>query len=109
MWLLIDEAGFNDRESGWIFAAFGLTTAIFTMALGPLVDRLLVRKSLYIVLVLGVAVSIMVAVSSAHRIVILLCLFIPLPVAVGLASPVIQIAIRRYTTPDTQSLAFATQ
>ena len=28
MWLLIDEAGFNDRESGWIFATFGLTTAV---------------------------------------------------------------------------------
>ena len=64
---------------------------------------------IYLVLALGTAVSATVAIFSAHRIALLLCLFVPLPVAVGLASPVIQIAIRRYTTPDTQTLAFATQ
>jgi MFS family permease len=110
MWMLTQEAGFGDRQSGWIYAAFGLQTAICTMLMGPVVDRILVRASLFLVLWLSLIVCVVLALLSPfHNAVLLVCLFVPLPIAIGLATPVVQIAIRRYTLGDSQTLAFALQ
>jgi MFS family permease len=110
MWALTTEMGFSDRESGWIFAGVGLSCAVFTMALGPLVDSWRVRRTLLVTLVLnGLASTILGLCGSRWPWVAVTALLWPMSVALGLGTPVIQIAIRRYTTEHTQVIAFAVQ
>lgn len=96
MWILTEDAGFSDRVAGWIFGSYGGAVAIFSVFLGPVVDRLQVRKTLLIHISLGLLSTVVLSI-TLHRIAVCVVLYGPMAICSALGVPVVPVALRRYT------------
>lgn len=106
---LTKELGMSDQVAGVVYGVFGVTISVFAIGLGGIADRLKVRKNILITSTLACATHLVLAVFGSPRWpwFSALVLFLPFSFAVGLSSPVIPTAIRRYTTKRTSDFAFS--
>ena len=104
---LSDEYKYTDEEAGWSYGIFGMCTSLYGFIFGGfLIDNLGVRVSL----ILGCSILLvgrLLLVVSSSNLQILVILYTILPIGTCLGIPVMQIAIRRYTTENSRSLAFS--
>lgn len=80
--------------------------SVFSVALGPLVDRLQVRKTLLIHISFGLLSKIILT-ATLHRAAICVVLYGTMSMCMSLGVPVVPIALRRYTRAKFHTLAFA--
>jgi MFS family permease len=104
---LSDEFKYTDEQAGWAYGLFGMCTSLYGFIFGGfLIDNLGVKFSLCLgcsILLLG-RVLLVISTSHFH---ILIILYTILPIGTCLGIPVMQIAIRRYTTDNSRSIAFS--
>lgn len=106
MWILLDECGFSDWQAGFVYGAFSLAVSIFGVIMGPVVDKLMVRRSMILQCVLAVAGCVMMSI-SLHPAVVCVALFVFFAPALSIIHTAVSIAQMRYTTPTYRSQAFA--
>lgn len=104
---LSDEFKYSDEQAGWSYGLFGMCTSVYGFIFGGfLIDNLGVRLSLCLGCSILLVGRLLLAVCSLH-IHILLILYTILPIGTCLGIPVMQIAIRRFTTDKSRSLAYS--
>ena len=104
LWLSVDH-GLGDVEAGVWFGAFGTLVALLTMVVGFVVDWLGVRRALVLAFAASaVARAVMTLATSAT-----MAKFGLLALAVGTSAgvPVMNAALRQYSTPATRPMSFA--
>ena len=102
---LSDEFGFGDEQAAWAYGIYGTLVSIYGLVVGVWIDTLGVRLSL----IIGLAVLIVsrFVLATTHSVfVLILALGTALPVGAALTLPVLQIAIKRYTSEANRSVAF---
>ena len=87
------------------YAVFGGVLLVMTIVFGSLIDKLLLRRTLQLQLVIGFACMWLLAL-SANVWWTCAILFVPLSFTLSIGFPALPVAVRRYTTPKTQTLAF---
>ena len=103
---LSGDLGLSDTEAGWAYGLFTTLIGIYSMAVGVLVDKLGVKRSL----VLGTAllffsrVTLTFAPSNAF---VFLALFGLMPIGQALGLPVLATGLKRYTNKKSRSYAFS--
>lgn len=102
---LSDEFGFGDEQAAWAYGIYGTLVSVYGLVVGVWIDTLGVRLSL----IIGLAVLIVsrFVLATTHSVfVLILALGTALPVGAALTLPVLQIAIKRYTSEANRSVAF---
>lgn len=106
MWVLTEDCGFSDEVGGLIFGLFSFTMALYGFLLGPLLDKLLLRKTLLIEVCLGLLGKLILTI-SLHPVAVCVALFGPIALGLALAHPCVMVGLMRYTRPEYRKLAFA--
>lgn len=106
MWILLDECKLTDRQAGLVYGAFSLAVSVFGVIMGPVVDKLMVRRSMLLQCVLAIAGCLMMAI-SLNTIVVCIALFVFFSPALSIIHTAVSIAQMRYTTTSYRSQAFA--
>ena len=102
---LSQEFGFGDEQAAWAYGIYGTLVSVYGLAIGVIIDGLGVRRSL--LLGLGILiVSRLVLATTQSVVLLIIALGTALPVGAALTLPVLQIAIKRYTTEKNRSVAF---
>ena len=104
---LSEQFHFSDKEAGFVFGIYGMLISIYGILAGSLIiDRIGVRSSLIAgALLMGASRILLATVNSNH--VLLFVLFTFLPLGSSLGTPVLAIAIKRYSSEFTRRLAFS--
>ena len=102
---LVEQVGVSDIHSGIIYAAFGGVLLFMTIVFGSLIDKLLLRRTLQLQLLVGMVSMWMLALSE-NVFWTCLVLFLPMSFALSIGLPALPVAVRRYTTPRWQTLGF---
>jgi proton-dependent oligopeptide transporter, POT family len=102
---LVNQVGLTDVSSGTVYAVFGCVLLLMTIAFGSLVDRLLLRRTLQLQLAVGFASSVLFSISN-NPVWTCIVLFGPCSFALAVGLPAIPVAVKRYTTPLTQTVGF---
>ena len=104
---LSEEFKYSDEQAGWSYGLFGMCTSLYGFIFGGfLIDNLGVKVSLSLGCSILLAGRCLLVVCSEHY-QILLILYTILPIGTCLGIPVMQIAIRRFTTDKSRSLAYS--
>ena len=106
MWILTEDCGFSDQVGGLIFGLFSFTVALYGFLFGPLLDKLLLRKTLFIQVCLGLLGKIILTL-SLHPVAVCVALFGPMALGLSLAHPCTMVGLMRYTRLEYRKLAFA--
>ncbi len=105
LWLSSD-VGLSDVAAGNYMSTWNLTYTILIFGVGSLVDAVGVKKVLVIGTILAIFSRFFLFVSTNFWVVTMLG-FVPQAVSVAFLSPVISVALKRYTKSDTSALGFA--
>ena len=103
---LSDEFGFGDEQAAWAYGIYGMLISVYGLGFGVVIDFLGVRNSL----LMGLSILIIFRVILAYtRSVALLVVALgtALPIGAAMTLPVLQIAIKRYTTSANRTVAFS--
>ena len=103
---LTDNFGFTDMRAGVAYGVWGLLTTVYGVLLGPVVDKVGVRRSLLAGAAPVGASRLRLALALSER-AMLLNLYVLLPVGLSLGQPVKMIGVRRYTVAATGGLAWS--
>ena len=104
---LSEEYKYSDEQAGWSYGIFGMCTSVYGFIFGGfLIDNLGVRYSLCLGCLLLLTGRCLLVICSKH-IHILIILYTILPIGTCLGIPVMQIAIRRFTTEKSRALAYS--
>ncbi len=106
MWVLTKNAGFSDSDAGWLYSCFGLSSAIFSVCFGPLIDKMLIRKTLMLSVVLNF-IGLLIMSFTLHPVAVVVALFVPISFSIALGGTAVNIALLRYIPDSHQNLAFA--
>uniref|UniRef100_A0A6B2L3H4 Major facilitator superfamily (MFS) profile domain-containing protein n=1 Tax=Arcella intermedia TaxID=1963864 RepID=A0A6B2L3H4_9EUKA len=105
MVIYLNELGFSDEHSGFLYGVYGAFTSIYGLVTGFFLDRYGVRISLVIGgLVCGLGKLLLAANGSSSAVYFSLCFV--LPVGEALCMPVLTTGIRRYTLKENAALAY---
>lgn len=102
--MLESEYGMNDTEASTVYASFGLAISVYAILFGWIVDHLLVRKSLLIHVGLGFVSKVAMG-FMASRATLWIVLMGPLSFSLSMGGTAMLVAIRRYTTINTLTVA----
>ncbi len=105
LWLSSD-VGLSDVQAGNYMGYWNLSYTLLIFGVGSLVDAVGVKKVLVIGTVLAIVSRLFLFVSTNFWVVTILG-FVPQAVSVAFLSPVISVALKRYTKSDTSALGFA--
>ncbi|HPG36865.1 MAG TPA: MFS transporter, partial [bacterium] len=105
LWLSSD-VGLSDVAAGNYMGTWNLSYTILIIGVGSLVDAVGVKKVLVIGTILAIFSRFFLFVSTDFWVVTILG-FVPQAVSVAFLSPVISVALKRYTKSDTSALGFA--
>lgn len=100
-----DEFQYTDVEASTLFAFSAVTYVLFGLFIGRVIDRIGIRYSLIVGGILGVAASLCIAIAWT-RFMLVLAVLILTPMAMLFTSPVITIAMKRYTYSENSRVAF---
>jgi MFS family permease len=104
---LSDEFHYNDEQAGLCYGLFGMCISLYGFLFGGfLIDNFGVKKSLCTGCTILLVGRLLLVVATSHTS-ILIILYTILPIGTCLGIPVMQIAIRRYTTDTSRSLAYS--
>jgi MFS family permease len=104
---LSEEFKYSDEQAGWCYGLFGMCTSLYGFIFGGfLIDNLGVKFSLSLGCSILLAGRCLLVICTEHY-QILLILYTILPIGTCLGIPVMQIAIRRFTTDKSRSLAYS--
>lgn len=102
---LVTDQHLSESASGWLYGTSGAAMSVASIALGSLVDRLGVKRSL-IVGSLFAGIGMMMLALAGDMTTIYIALYIVLPLGGGFSMSVFDIATKRYAAPGTQNAAF---
>lgn len=104
---LSEEYKYTDEQAGWSYGIFGMCTSVYGFVFGGyLIDNLGVKLSLSLgccILFIGRCLLVL----CTKHLHIILILYTVLPIGTCLGIPVMQIAIRRFTTEKSRALAYS--
>ncbi|HDR67771.1 MAG TPA: MFS transporter, partial [Bacteroidaceae bacterium] len=103
---LSSDVGMSDVAAGNFMGTWNLSYTILIIGVGSLVDAIGVKKVLVIGTILAIFSRFFLFVSTNFWIVTILG-FVPQAVSVAFLSPVISVALKRYTKSDTSAMGFA--
>jgi len=104
---LSEEYKYTDEQAGWSYGLFGMCTSVYGFTFGGyLIDNLGVRLSLFLGCCILFTGRCLLVLCTKH-IHIILILYTVLPIGTCLGIPVMQIAIRRFTTENSRALAYS--
>jgi len=103
---LSSDVGMSDVAAGNFMGTWNLSYTILIIGVGSLVDAVGVKKVLVIGTILAIFSRFFLFVSTNFWIVTILG-FVPQAVSVAFLSPVISVALKRYTKSDTSAMGFA--
>ena len=103
---LSDEFGFGDEQAAWAYGIYGMLISVYGLGFGIVIDSLGVRLSLLTGLSILIVFRTILALTQSV-VVLVLALGTALPVGAAMTLPVLQIAIKRYTTRANRSVAFS--
>lgn len=104
---LSEEYKYTDEQAGWSYGLFGMCTSIYGFIFGGyLIDNLGVRLSLCLGCCILFVGRCLLVLCTKHLHIILI-LYTVLPIGTCLGIPVMQIAIRRFTTEKSMALAYS--
>jgi MFS family permease len=106
MWILTENCNFKDEIAGLIFGLFSFSVAFYGFLFGPLLDKLLLRKTLFLQVCLGL-IGKLILTFSLHPIAVCIALFGPMALGLSLAHPCICVGLMRYCRFEYRKLAFA--
>lgn len=95
----------SNMWSGGIYAAFGTILLILSMLCGSLIDRIMLRRTLQLQLLLTTAATLLLSLSTNVWWTCIV-LFAPLSLSLAIGLPAIPVAVRRYTTASSQMMGF---
>lgn len=102
---LSSEFKYDDVMAGTIYGVWGFLSSVAGVAVGPLIDRLGVRRSLLLGFVVGACGTCAMALAkSTWLLLIAVCGLLPLSTALGI--PVLTIGIKRYTSAANRRIAY---
>ena len=104
---LSEEYKYTDEQAGWSYGLFGMCTSFYGFIFGGyLIDNLGVKASLCLgSVILFIGRSLLVVCTKHFHIIIILYTLLPIGTCLGI--PVMQIAIRRFTTEKSRALAYS--
>jgi len=106
MMTLEEEYGMNDVESSSTYAMFGLGVSMHSILFGWVVDKLRVRKSLLLhVVLLGIGKIAMGL--FPYRPVLWIMMMGPISFSLSIGGTAVMVAIRRYTNVESRSVGFS--
>jgi predicted MFS family arabinose efflux permease len=108
MWILTESCGFDDRVAGILFALFGPVSSVYALLGGPVIDKLLITKSLLLQTALAI-VGMIIMTASLHPAAVLVALFGPIAMASSMNHTVILVALQRYIPDTYRTMAFSTK
>lgn len=102
---LSNEFKYDDVTAGTIYGVWGFLSSVAGLAVGPLIDRLGVRRSLLFGFVVGACGTCAMALAkSTWLLMFAVCALLPLSTALGI--PVLTIGIKRYTSAANRRIAY---
>jgi hypothetical protein len=108
MWILTENCGFDDRIAGVLFALFGPVSSVYALLGGPLIDKLLIVKSLMLQTAFAVT-GMLIMTLSLHPVAVCVALFGPIAMASAMNHTVILVALQRYIPDAYRTMAFSTK
>jgi predicted MFS family arabinose efflux permease len=96
----------SSLQSGIIYAVFGAILSIMSIFFGSFIDRLLLRKTLLLQLAVGTGSMALLCLLPPNKWVTCAILCGPVAFSLAIGLPAIPVAVRRYTTKETQTLGF---
>jgi len=108
MWILTENCGFDDRVAGTLFALFGPVSSVYALLGGPVIDKLLIAKSLLLQTALAI-VGMAIMTASLHPAAVLVALFGPIAMASSMNHTVVLVALQRYIPETYRTMAFSTK
>jgi MFS family permease len=103
---LTKELGFSDMEAGILFAMTGVAVAIYSILLGSIPDKVGIRKSMFLAQGMAAA-GLLIIILVDNRWVQVTMMLGPILSGLSLSIPIIILAVKRFTLPAAQSLAFS--
>ncbi len=102
---LATEFDYDDVTAGTLYGVWGFLSSLAGVAVGPLIDRLGVRRSLLLGFVVGaLGTCLMALAKTAGLLIFSVCVLLPLSTALGI--PVLTIGIKRYTSAANRRTAY---
>lgn len=105
LWLSSD-LGFNDANAGYMIAIWSSLLTLFSVMVGSLTDAIGIRRTFLVGYIVVIGARFFMMVSTAKWIAIGLGL-IPMALGVALLTPVMNAAVKRYSTTAQRSMAFS--
>jgi MFS family permease len=103
---LSEEFGFSDTLAGVIYGGMGCSFTVFAILLGTTIDQIGVRVT-EIFSSLTLCIGTLMLAFSYNKILMMFAVLFFLPLGGSVGVPTVKIAIRRFTTPGTRSVAFS--
>lgn len=104
---LSEEYKYTDEQAGWSYGLFGMCTSFYGFVFGgALIDNLGVKMSLCLGSIILFTGRALLVICTKHLHIIII-LYTVLPIGTCLGIPVMQIAIRRFTTEKSRALAYS--
>lgn len=103
---LSSDLGLSDVQAGNYMGAWNVSYTILIIGVGSLVDAVGIKKVLLMGTILAIFSRFFLFVSTNFWVITLLG-FVPQALSVAFFSPVISVALKRYTKSDTSALGFA--
>ena len=102
---LTDEFGLTDLQAGTAYGWWGTLTSLFGFVMGPAIDLLGVKRSLFLGFLVSACARVLCAITQNVSVMYLM-LMVALPVGGALGIPVMVIGIKQCTTPGNRGFAF---
>lgn len=106
MLMLEEEYGMDDVTASTTYAMFGIGISIHAILFGWVVDKLKVRKSLMLQLIISLFSKLLLGLFPSH-IMLWLVMMGPLSFAISIGGTVVMVGIKRYTSVDSRAVAFS--
>lgn len=100
-----DEFEYSDVEASTLFAFSAVSYVVFSLFIGHVIDRIGIRSSLVIGGVLGVCSTLCIALAWTRAMLIVAVLILT-PLTMSFVSPVLTIAMKRFTYSENSRAAF---
>ena len=99
--------GYNDVDSMWMYGLWGCAVSLFSLAGGPLIDVLKIRRSLIVGSLFFTIGALMLALSFERDFVFYAAILFFLPIGSALGLPVTDNACEHYSYADNKNLVYA--
>lgn len=106
MWILTENCGFSDSVAGLLFGCFSSCTAVYGFFLGPVIDVMLIKKTLLFHLVCAFIGQVVMSASMLHPIAVCIALYLPMSMGFSVMHAVISIALQRYIPDSHRDFAY---